>query len=124
MSAPIILRFYCKEHGYIESGFGTQITEVYFNQRGELGLPCPKCHKSRPMTIEQATGLDDNTGIRIFEGDIVELYDGSRYAVQYQLRWGGYELAGLLDRETLGDKVSDWDANVIGNIHQNEGLLG
>lgn len=123
MAKPIELRFYCNEHGFVASGFDTPIVEVHFNQRGELGLACPLCFKSRPMTILRYTGVDDEKGVKVFEGDIVELYDGSRYAIQYQDRWGGYELAGLYDRETLGDKTSDWSAVVIGNIYENKELL-
>lgn len=75
------------------------------------------------VILMQFTGLKDRDGTKIFEDDIIELYEGSRYRVVYQERWGGYELEGLYDRETLGDKVSDWDAKVIGNIHQNKELL-
>lgn len=71
MSA-IKLRFYCNTHGYVPHGFHDPIETVYFNQRDELGLPCPLCYKSRPMIIERWTGSTDSRGVEIYEGDIVD----------------------------------------------------
>jgi hypothetical protein len=67
----IKLRFHCKEHGFVGCGFGEPITEVHFNQRGELGLACPLCFKSRPMTLQLWTGLHDKLHVPIYVGDIL-----------------------------------------------------
>lgn len=72
MNRPLKLKFWCNEHGFVNFGFDEPITMVLFNQRDELGLPCPLCIKSRPMKLLLFTGLRDRNDIEIYDGDIIE----------------------------------------------------
>lgn len=77
-----------------------------------------------PETVGQYTGMNDDSGKEIYEGDIVAFEDGERFVsdvifddCQYMVFFnGGYR--GLQD-------VSENFRNlaVIGNIHENPGLL-
>lgn len=85
-----------------------------------------------PTTVGQYTGLTDKNGKKIFEGDILQIYEGSEDD-GYKIR-EVYSYSGVLcvDYET-----SEWDFNalafldgdnvftfeVIGNIHDNPELL-
>lgn len=119
----IILRFYCKDHGYVNCGFGEPITEVHFNQRGELGLACPLCFKSRPMTIERHTGIDDKHGNPIFEGDIVRWKIGSIKCVGV-VAWGtGGWVKGNPGHNMQSLHTYQGSTEIIGTINENAELL-
>lgn len=75
------------------------------------------------LAVRRCTEVKDRYGKEIFEGDIIELYDGSRYEVGYHADSGMFWLVGLYDRETIGDKASDWDAYIIGNKYDNPRAL-
>ncbi len=66
--------------------------------------------------IMQYTGLKDKDGKEIYEGDILELYDGLKWVV-HDIR-DNHSIESLLrtnEKETI---------EVIGNIHENPELLG
>lgn len=128
MTDPIKLKFWCNDHHFVEAGFGEPITEVHFNQRGELGLACPLCHKSRPMTIVRWTGLTDKNGSEIYEGDILQYFaPAGDEPIRSVVRWSESMLCWDMTNEaaSLYD-VDSWfnEIEVIGNTHENPELLG
>lgn len=149
MRRMLKFRFWCNEHGYVDSGFDTPIQEVFFNQRGELGRSCPLCFKSRPMTLEQFTGLDDSEGKPVCEGDIVDFtywwFDGDQVeshligAVVYLPQSVSFGLRGVKNPDWIkhigGPRGSSdtaplatWmfdgdDFKVLGNVHEHPDLL-
>lgn len=75
-------------------------------------------------TSQQFTGLRDRNGREIYEGDVVELYNTSRY--RYPVCWIGENAAFGMDYgdgriEFIGDYNSDY-LEVVGNVHENPGL--
>lgn len=70
-----------------------------------------------PATVGQCTGMKDENGERIFEGDIVR-WDAREFGSEYyeQVRW---------DYELLSLRENDWPEHceIIGNIHDNPELL-
>lgn len=70
-------------------------------------------------TLGQYTGLCDKNGVRVFEGDIVRIFDGEYFSgvVKYSNEQGSF----TVDDTSLHYWVSDIE--VIGNIHDNSELL-
>lgn len=73
-----------------------------------------------PETVGQFTGLTDKNGLtKIFEGDIVRIFDGEYFSgvVKYSNEQGSF----TVDDTSLHYWVSDIE--VIGNVHDNPELL-
>lgn len=122
MNRVIKFRFWCASHGYVPAGFGTPLEAVHFNQRGELGVWCPFCHKARPMTLEQFTGLLDCASREIYEGDI----DADGHVMTYE--WGCFRFRKGRHTKPFTPYRGDTDAQcreweVVGNVHEHPHLL-
>lgn len=136
----IKLRFWCDTHGYITCGFGEPIESISFNQRGEVGLLCPLCHKARPMKVERWTGVVDRKGVDIYENDIVrckqkDSKDKRRWKLVFvsKVFWD-YCGWTVTESPTCDDSLSPYSGDpnqiapiatieVIGNARENSNLL-
>ena len=70
-------------------------------------------------TAGQFTGLTDKNGVKVFEGDIVRIFDGEYFSgvIKYSNEQGSF----TVDDTSLHYWISDIE--VIGNIHDNSELL-
>jgi uncharacterized phage protein (TIGR01671 family) len=83
-----------------------------------------------PKTVGQYTGLKDKNGVKVFEGDIVELNYGKFGKARGAIEWSEKECAFML----IGKPHSPYAlarvnespeaAEILGNIHDTPELLG
>ena len=86
--------------------------------------PTAYCWRVDPETVGQYTGLTDKNGVRTFEGDIVTGYFNHEKIVGYVFYGGNAHF--FIQRDGIygiGLDNSDCWLEVIGNIHDNLGLL-
>ncbi|MBO5449789.1 MAG: hypothetical protein J5994_10770 [Ruminococcus sp.] len=72
-----------------------------------------------PSTVGQYTGLTDQNGVKIFEGDIIETTSGNRGYVVFE---NGAFMKSCNPKD-MPFLIADVVNTVIGNIHDNPELL-
>lgn len=132
----ILFRGKCVEVGiyykrWIEGFYGEDNGKALIAHNTDFGLVGYVCD---PDTIGQYTGLTDKNGTRIFEGDIVKItgfHTTAIAAVKYgspserSTSWGWYFDDNNGHTYFLMSKAfcRDYNAIIIGNIHDNPELL-
>jgi hypothetical protein len=93
----------------------------YLDDRGAKGSK--ECfYDGDGLTLEQFTGLKDAKGQEIYEGDIVQVDpDDPGYQVIYSDEDARFSIVGNGLDSALGEEYQSCE--VIGNIHENAGLL-
>ena len=90
--------------------------------RTHVGITTKACFNIDPETVGQFTGMTDKTGKKIFEGDIIKWIDsdGNNRIDKVLFSNGGFHLCNIY--YNIGGYKGN-SLEVIGNIHDNKGLL-
>ena len=105
---------------YAESG------QVYDHASRTYNTPNTEIEKSSDFTIMQSTGLKDknNTGVELFEGDIVYIAGvGNCKVVICPLYGVSFSNNGAMDGNYIDSLVEGDIGELLGNIHSNPELL-
>ena len=116
----------CQYHGqWLEGFYGVDDGKPLIAIQQKNGLNGFFCD---PLTVGQYTGLTDKNGIKIFEGDIIEV--NLEYNIGPSSEWRSVVMCGKFGWYCLGghlilpiDVFDIKECVVIGNIHDNPELM-
>jgi uncharacterized phage protein (TIGR01671 family) len=89
---------------------------VALDSNKQFELDCIGAIYGDILIIEQFTGLHDNNGVEIYEGDRVRFYE--KYDGKILYRIGGFFFEEKSGRHTPIQILSPIDCEVVGNIHE------
>ena len=105
-------------------GYLYSISEEY-NPFIMLRNRCAESYQVDSETVGQYTGMTDKNGVKIFEGDIMELEAyGKHYKGHVEIVSGNASIVCKNVSPFLDDAIDKYVAQIIGNIHDNPELLG
>lgn len=108
--------------------FRQNLNTILFKQGLLIGiLPRPiDCIKVDVSTVGQYTGLKDENGKKIFEGDVLACGDSKVPSqILWNEKWGGWAVKNLKRNEfhRLDIHFNRYIGEIIGNIYDNPELL-
>ena len=114
---------------WVEGYYCGKVNKTFFSPAEDSAQIIDKdlfWHEVNPETVGQYTGLTDENGKKIFEGDIVEgadftVEDGGYGVVFFEE--GAFEVNGNNICGTFHENYWGKEFQVIGNIHDNPELL-
>lgn len=108
------------EYQFAIAGKGEREKTVDFkNKRAEV----ISCTTVDPATVGQFTGLCDDKGRKVFEGDIIDVRGRFKSEVRYISRNAGYLIKDNYGWRWLYDVLASMPCEVIGNIHDTPALV-
>lgn len=83
-------------------------------------------HRVDPKTVGQYTGFVDENGRKIFDGDIVSIYNSKAFL--FAVEWNGNQYVLKCTSNGVSDNIfnvieSPEDVEVVGNIYDNSELI-
>lgn len=115
--------FYFGDGRHFISPTGTDVVGGYGGAPAKYRLENLVCFEIKPETMGQSTGLKDKNGVEIYCGDAVE-WLGHRGIVEFVLNNQQTMIIGAPGYITDLDYSTDFNTEVIGNIHENPKILG
>lgn len=126
MNREIKFRFWDKENNIITSGYSLEeLQKTAIRSWFDVETP-------RQVELMQYTGLKDKNGKEIYEGDIIQMWVGTKPVTVGNITWGGWqyvvrmEVVGKDKTNYFGYNSEDIDPEkieIIGNIYENPDLL-
>lgn len=135
MTREILFRGKCMDNGEWVEGYYSPVNIPITGNMGHfINVGGYRAVEIDPETVSQFTGLTDENGVKIFEGDIIKwkylCNDHLVYQVVYEKGTAGFVTRRNFNNrdgiDCYSDSVFDDDGDmseVIGNIHDNPELL-
>lgn len=112
------------EHNIYIANAGEEFTAIHDTETGNmLSIEQGTFYAVDPETVGQWTGLTDQNGKRIFDGDIVDILTENEEIGVVEWDDGGYIVSADGFCVDFLHNINGTDVEVIGNIHDNPELL-
>lgn len=124
----IRFRAWDKKRNHFHWGISNVCLTLGGNLMWQFGYNAPTfldAEESGQYILQQYTGLKDNNGKEIYEGDIIQTASEDILVVIWNKNFASFCLQkdGWLNDHYFGEAVEPMDCVVIGNIYENPELL-